>query len=281
MPKQHVVNYRGQDLVQDLVRDVDEGSAVAWQAAADAPRRAAMGLALAATVLTAPATSAALLLTEINYNGPGPGSDPDEFVEISNAGDDPIDLTGYRFSAGINADLSAANSLQPGASLVIARDPEAFLGVFPAFAGDVLDFSGALSNGGELLGLEDGAGLLLWSVNYDDSSPWPESADGGGDSLQLLATATAVGDPSSWTAAPPTPGSWSGASTGPGSGGGDDGAGGVSGPPRPTASVPLPSPAWLLATALPLVWRRQRAARLPPVPTAGGLAKLSWPREQP
>ena len=63
-------------------------------------------------------------------------------------------------------------------------------------------WSGGLNNGGEPLRLQiqgDG-GAIIQEFTYDDSVPWPECADGDGNSLILVAPNTAPNhsDPFSW-----------------------------------------------------------------------------------
>jgi hypothetical protein len=45
---------------------------------------------------------------------------------------------------------------------------------------------GSLSNGGELLQLDDQFGFMIDLVEYSDSGAWPGTADGGGPSLELI-----------------------------------------------------------------------------------------------
>lgn len=156
------------------------------------------------------AASAAILLTEIHYNGPAAGADPDEFIELVNTGTDAVDLSGYRFSAGIDLLLAGGTVLGAGEVLVAARSPDDFLRIFSDYTGPLLDFGGSLSNSGETLTLDDRVGNPLWSLSYDDSSPWPSEADGGGFSLQLRADPLDPLHPDAWTGAAPSPGSWEG-----------------------------------------------------------------------
>ena len=48
--------------------------------------------------------------------------------------------------------------------------------------------------------------MLEDEINYDNASPWPTAADGGGDSLQRVSAAAWGDDAASWIAAAPTPG---------------------------------------------------------------------------
>ncbi len=153
---------------------------------------------------------AAILLSEIHYNGPTAGSDPDEFIELVNTGPDTVDLSGYHFGAGIDLLLAPGTRLGAGEVLVAARSPDDFLDVFSDYAGPLLDFGGSLSNSGETLTLQDVAGNPLWSVSYDDALPWPTEADGDGFSLQLKVDATSPFTAADWIAARPDPGQWAG-----------------------------------------------------------------------
>src|SRR5690606_913204 len=66
-----------------------------------------------------------LLLTEIMYHPPDEGAvDGDwlEFVEYKNAGNTPIDMSGWYFLEGVTYTFPNGTILQPGAFLVIAAD---------------------------------------------------------------------------------------------------------------------------------------------------------------
>lgn len=189
---------------------------------------------------------AALMPTEIHYNGPAAGADPDEFVELANTGNSPLALEGYQFTAGLGLSFPDLQ-LWPGDTLIVAPKAQDFLDSFSGFSGVVLDSSGSLSNAGELLTLLDDAGSTVFSFSYDDGGAWPRSPDGAGDSLQLLPGALDPADPASWEAGVPTPGFWSG-STQIGGGGIDDGP----------ATVPNPASLWLVAAGLLLLRFRRR-----------------------
>ncbi|MEO1080627.1 MAG: lamin tail domain-containing protein [Pseudomonadota bacterium] len=152
---------------------------------------------------------AAILPTEIYYNGPSPGVDPDEFLELSNTGPNTLSLQGFRFSLGIDL-LLPDISLEPLASLIVAPNPDGFRARFPAFTGTLLDTRGGLSNSGETIELLDAGGEAVFRLRYDDTSSWPRSADGAGDSLQLLGPDLSLSDAMSWFAAAPDPGAWIG-----------------------------------------------------------------------
>lgn len=196
--------------------------------------RALRTAALAAACSFATTASAGLLLTEIHYNGPASGTDPDEFLELSNAGSTALQLADYSFSAGIGFRFPGATELGAGESLVIARSSSDFLQVYRDFSAPLFDFSGALSNSGETLTLLDALGTEIWSVSYDDSAPWPTSADGGGDSLQLALDAVDLTDAANWQSASPSPGQWRTAMSNP-------------------AAVPAPAPLQLMLAGIGLL----------------------------
>jgi len=63
-------------------------------------------------------------------------------------------------------------------------------------------FSGQLSNSGELLRVLAANGDVIASVTYGDSAPWPSAADGDGPSLTLIHPAAGVdySAPENWRA---------------------------------------------------------------------------------
>ena len=151
---------------------------------------------------------AALQPTEIHYHPPdSPGLDGDglEFIELQNTGPDRLDLSGLRFTEGIDFAFPDPAFLAPGGLAVLVRDPEAFAGRFPGVPVAGI-YAGRLDNGGESLTLEHALGFRVFTVVYEDSAPWPPAADGLGGSLQRASLSLPPGDPAAWVAAPPTPG---------------------------------------------------------------------------
>ena len=106
----------------------------------------------------------------------------EEFIEIMNISQSvTLNLGGISFTDGINYTLPAGTLLAPGDRMTI----------------DAFDFKNgtALSNGGELLKLEDASNGTISEFRYDDQAPWPISPDGGGTSL-ILINPTLKPDPS-------------------------------------------------------------------------------------
>jgi hypothetical protein len=139
-----------------------------------------------------------LRITEIMYNPLG--GDDYEFIELQNLGDVTIDLTGFALDEGVRFSfLPGTAVLSPGEFAVLASNPEAFLERYPGVALNGA-YDGHLSNKGEKVILKDPEGQIFIEVEYNDSSGWPISADGRGDSLTLVDQDGVPGDPKNWRA---------------------------------------------------------------------------------
>lgn len=122
-----------------------------------------------------------VVINEIFYRAFDNG--PEEWVEIFNKGAAAVNLTGWKFSAGVDYSFAPGTTLAAGAYLVIARDPASLLAKWPGrpIAGP---FNGALS-GGDRIQLDDANGNTADEVFYRDGGRWPERAAQGGSSLEL------------------------------------------------------------------------------------------------
>lgn len=142
---------------------------------------------------------AAVLITEIMYDLSGTDTGR-EWVEITNTGSSPVDVSGYKFfEANTNHTLtliSGNGTIQSGSSIVIADDPTKFKLDWPSFSGTLFDSSFSLSNTGESLAIKDGALAIVNSVTYDPST----GAAGDGTTLQW--------NGSIFAPATPTPGTY-------------------------------------------------------------------------
>ena len=113
------------------------------------------------------------------------GETTEEWIELYNRGSGPIDLSDWSIDGGIGYDFAAGTSIAAGERLVVARDQQLFRDLHPGVR-VVGDFTGVLSNAGDLIRLEDERGNPVDEVNYRDDWPWPWAADGGGASLELI-----------------------------------------------------------------------------------------------
>jgi hypothetical protein len=180
-----------------------------------------------------------VVVSELHYN-PGtpspsaraidPTLTPDdlEYVEIHNPALQPVDLTEWRIRGGVDFDFTPGTSLAGGRTLlVVSFDPNKTenanrLAAFRTHYGInasvplVGGYAGHLDDLGEPVILQRPdeppvdepafiPRLLEDEVVYDAAAPWP-AANGTGQSLTRVSTASFGNLASSWTAAAPTPG---------------------------------------------------------------------------
>ena len=135
-----------------------------------------------------------LIISEIMYH---PAGEPQaEYIELLNKGTETLDLTGVKFSEGIEfafAD-SGVTQLEGGQRALVVRNREVFERAYGAdlpIAGEFANGS-ALANNGERITIDDGTNSTIQQVRYNDKEPWPIEADGAGSSLAFVG--------SEWTA---------------------------------------------------------------------------------
>ncbi len=141
------------------------------------------------------------------YNDPASGTDYLEFVELYNAGNSAVDLTGWSFSQGITHTF-LGNVMQPGDYLVVAFNADSFASVFGFTPID--QDAGGLSNSGEDIVLVDSTGVTIDSVNYDNGGGWPLGPAGQGSSLVLCEPTDSNAGPANWSASASFAGLWRG-----------------------------------------------------------------------
>lgn len=128
--------------------------------------------------------SAGIVINEIHY-AQEDKTVPEEFIELYNAGDAMVDLSGWYFSSGLTYLFPQGSSLAPGSFLVIAQDPETFRDIF----GDQAvfgPFDGRLANEGEKVILNNAAGFIEDRVDYRRAFPWPVVGGDMGCSIELI-----------------------------------------------------------------------------------------------
>lgn len=161
-----------------------------------------------------------VVISEIHYN---PEPNGFEFVELLNLTASPVQLFSAAFPTNAwklsGADYTFPTNVTLGANatlLVVATNPADFCARYsvPTNVQIFGPYAGQLQDGGENVELQapdnpntNGVPYVsMDAVRYNDKTPWPAAADGGGMSLQR-APATAYGnEPTNWIAAAPTPG---------------------------------------------------------------------------
>lgn len=128
-------------------------------------------------------TNAPIVITELNYRSPLGGTDSLEFVELYNNGSQPVDLSDFYFSRGVEYTFPAT-TLNPQAFVLVGKSTSLISSTYgvPAFQWNA---GSALSNGGEAVVLKDRFGFVVDSVYYLPTMPWDTMANGRGPTLEL------------------------------------------------------------------------------------------------
>lgn len=148
-----------------------------------------------------------LRVSELMYHSTA--GDSLDYIELSNIGDAPLDLTGLRFTDGIQFTFGPM-ILGAGECVVVVDNLAAFrqrYGTGPLVAGE---YSGRLSNGGEDIVLKLAAPLEAAIMRFAYEDDWYPTTDGGGQSLaieDMTVSAVSWNDSENWYPSPPTPGS--------------------------------------------------------------------------
>jgi len=147
-----------------------------------------------------------LRVTELMYHAVQ-GSDYD-FIELQNISDVTLDLTGVRFTEGIEF-VFPQMQLAPGQYVVLASNIAAFASEYGADVNVTGPYTGNLSNSGEAIVLALASPLEAAIMRFEYRDGWYPLTDGGGKSLVIC-------DPSvhpamwnlaeSWKQSDPTPG---------------------------------------------------------------------------
>ncbi len=131
-----------------------------------------------------------LRITEMMYHP----QDPDaEFIELTNIGDETININYVAFTRGVRFTCPSMD-LPPQTSVVVVRDTTTFAGLYGADVPVAGQYEGNLDNGGERLVLEDAVGAVIHDFRYNDA--WYSATDGGGRSLEI---ADSLADPGTWS----------------------------------------------------------------------------------
>jgi hypothetical protein len=153
-----------------------------------------------------------LVISEVHYHPADPdegeiaagfvNSDDFEFIELANRGVGTYDLRGVRFVSGVDFIFSgsAITNLAAGECALAVRNRAAFEKRYGAGLPIAGEYSGRLDNAGERVRLLDGEGGVILDFTYKTFSPWPESADGTGPSLEVIDPETYLSSPFNWRA---------------------------------------------------------------------------------
>ncbi|MBP6789745.1 MAG: CotH kinase family protein, partial [Candidatus Promineofilum sp.] len=177
---------------------------VQWQETGDTNPAITLNLSANATrtAVFEPEPLPIIVINELHYNpADAQGSDDlYEFLELVNADNHTVDLSGFSFGAGITYTFPDGASIAAGEIIVVAKAAGSYSAALPGI--QVFQWtSGSLDNGGETVTLLDDNANEIDRVAYDDAAPWPTGPDGNdGTSLSLLATNLDNNAVASWAA---------------------------------------------------------------------------------
>ncbi len=124
-------------------------------------------------------------ISEIMYHLPmsdmlDPERTDEEFIELFNRGLEPVNLNGWRISAGIDFTFPEV-AIEPNDYLVVAANTAAFSAKHDRVTNVVGDWQGRLSNSSESIELVDDRGTLVDRVHYADEGDWARRTRGPDD----------------------------------------------------------------------------------------------------
>jgi hypothetical protein len=143
-----------------------------------------------------------IVINEIMYH-PISRNDDDQYLELYNRGAKAVDLGGWKFTDGIDYTFPSNSVIAADGYLVVARNAPRLLTLYTNLGGGNLvgDFNGTLAHGGERIALampqpmvtsnDQGSVsntlyVVVNEVTYNTGGRWPQWADGGGSSLELI-----------------------------------------------------------------------------------------------
>lgn len=143
------------------------------------------------------------MINEIMYH-PSSEKPSEEYIELFNSGVAPVDLSGWKFTNGIQFTFANGQTIAPGGYLVVAANATAFQAKYPTVTNVVAGWSGQLSNSSNRITLRDNLNVVQDDVEYTDDGDWSirqkdivedyghrgwgwrSPADGAGKSLELV-----------------------------------------------------------------------------------------------
>ncbi|MBE0534059.1 MAG: lamin tail domain-containing protein [Phycisphaerae bacterium] len=120
-----------------------------------------------------------------------------EWIELYNRSSVIVDLGGWRIDEAVEYEFPPDTTMAPGEYLVVANDASALRSLYPDIE-IIGDYSGKLSNDNERIVLLDSNGNMADEVHYYGRGKWPEYADGGGSSLELIDPFADNSNPQAW-----------------------------------------------------------------------------------
>lgn len=141
------------------------------------------------------AVESVVTFNELHYN-PAGNDESGEWIELHNQMSINVDLSGWRFAAGIDYTFPEGTVIPGQGFILIAKDPSN-----PSLAGlnALGPYPNSLSNGGEQIELYNRSDRLMDRIDYQDSGKWPVAPDGSGVTLAKIEGQHLSGKSASWS----------------------------------------------------------------------------------
>lgn len=148
----------------------------------------------------------ALVINELNYDSDG-ANNPSNWIEIYNPGTSPVNLTNYKINnKGEQYKIPSGTTIGAMDYLVFADSLAKFDFVIECPPANLHQANTYLNfgNGGDLVSIysfvTNDYGCLIDSVRYNDKAPWPATAAGTGNTLELINTSSDNTIATNWAA---------------------------------------------------------------------------------
>jgi len=139
-----------------------------------------------------------IVITEIMYNPPESGTDSLEFIELYNNETYTVNMKDYTLTYGTNTfTFPDGITIAPNAFLIIAPNATAVNNFYGITA--IQGSTGGISNSGNAILVKSPYGVLVDSLTFGNSAPWPTEANGQGPSLTLCDPNSDNTDPANWS----------------------------------------------------------------------------------
>ena len=139
-------------------------------------------------------------ITEIMYNC-NPKTNSGNWIELYNNSAIGLNISNYvlRDESGFRSFAFPNNTILPAKGyLVVVEDSNAFKQMYPQVKNYIGQTNWGLYNNTGTISLRDQNNLLITTLTYSDQKPWPQLADGFGNSLELISFGLNPALASSW-----------------------------------------------------------------------------------
>ena len=144
-------------------------------------------------------------VSEINYNS-NPNDDAGDWYELHNTGSAPADVSNWFVRDGNPFNtftIPTGTTIPAGGYLVLLQDSTLFLQQHTLVSNYIGQFNWGMGNGGDKIHIYDALHNPVFSMNYEDVSPWTMLPDGGSYTLELSPGAVDLSNGNSWFAGCP------------------------------------------------------------------------------